>query len=118
MNLKGWYKNPIVIGLILASAGWFSWVTKTAIIVPSKADESSIRVTENKLDNLCSSLNKLEGSINERNNKQDLSVAAIIASLRSHEAQQTQQIEKIYSLLIQMSRENKAAIKENRENRK
>ncbi len=118
VNSKNWYKNSIVIGLILASVAWFSWVTKQSIIVSSKADDSKIEIADNKLNAINNALSQLERSLTDRDNKQDATVSALMSLLREHERQQTGQIEKIYSLLVQMSKDNKASFQENKGSRK
>lgn len=91
--MKKWYKNPLVIGLILASMGWFSWITRSAILSEGKADNSSVLLTRQELGQLCTGLSEIK------------------EALKTHETNQNIQIEKIYSLLVQIAGGNRTSLK-------
>ena len=108
--MKAWYKNPLIIAVIVASIGWFAWITKVGIMSEGKATEVSVQVADTqiradiqslngKLDNLCTSMGDLKGG------------------LRDHETRQSAQIEKIYDMLIAIARDTKSTDKEKMGNR-
>jgi Na+-translocating ferredoxin:NAD+ oxidoreductase RnfD subunit len=102
--MKKWFKNPIVIGLIVVSVSWFAWMTRVGILNEGKAENTAVQVADTQIkahianlktqiDTLCTGMGDLK------------------TSLENHEKIQTVQIEKIYSLLITMARENRASAK-------
>jgi len=105
--MKKWYKNSLIVGLILLAAGWFIWMTRTGMVVQSKADDSEVKVlkkeveaareiSKTQLEGICQDINELKGT------------------MKTHEEKQEKQVGKIYDLLISMSRESKIKGRESR----
>ena len=106
--MKTWYKNPLIIGLILASIGWFTWVTRVAILSEGKAENSSVKAVEQSVK----SIQELSG---QKMGQICLDIAELKNLIKTHELNQQQQVEKIYSLMIQMSKDNKQSVREQKD---
>lgn len=100
MNKK-WYRSPgFIIPIIVIAVGYFSWITKVAVLSETKAESTAVGIAQKQIETICVDIAKLQEAI------------------KTHEKAQTEQIEKIYGLLIQMSKENKMGFRENKDNRK
>jgi len=103
--MKRWYKNPIIIGLILASIGWFSYITRNAILSEGSASESMVKLEDKRIEARIDSNQKL---VDQQISQVCGAVSEIKGIIQEHEKSQKEQIDGIYKLLIKSARESKA----------
>lgn len=112
-----WYRNPLIIGLVIVSVGWFAWITKVGVMSEGKASDADVRIADTEIKGTIKSLNDKIDSLHS-------GISDIKDSLKDHEDKQDvqndkrdKQVEKIYDILVGIAKDTKATDREKVENK-